>query len=198
MALARPRRHGIRSCNQRRCRGADRRCPRRSRQHPHARTCRHARLGRRQAAARAHPRVGAVRQPPAQECPSASQVGKARGRELLPRLRCRPTRLLRRHRPVRRLPADAGPLARHRRIRRAQDHRPRTGPGPHARHLGHRAAHPGCSRRACARQGPHALTWRLAVRQAGRRQGRIGRTRQHRTPSPATHRRGRAHLCRQL
>lgn len=46
---------------------------------------------------RAHPRVGAVRQPPAQECPSAPQVGQARGRELLPRLRCRPARLLRRH-----------------------------------------------------------------------------------------------------
>ena len=38
----------------------------------------------------------------------------------------------------------------------------------------------------------------LAVRQAGRRQGRIGRTRQHRAPSPAAHRRGWPHLCRQL
>ena len=120
---------------------------------------------------------GAVRQPSAQERPPASQVGQARGRELLPRLRCRPTRLLRRHRPVRGLSADAGPLARHRRIRRAQDHRPRTGPGPHARHLGHRTAHPGCSGRARARQGPHALTRRLAVRQAGRRQGRLERAR---------------------
>ena len=40
------------------------------------------------------------------------------------------------------LPADAGPLARHRRIRRTQDHRSRASPGPHARHLGHRAAYP--------------------------------------------------------
>ena len=198
MALARPRRRGIRSCDQRRCRETDRGRRGRSRQHPHARTRCHARPRRRQAAARAHPGVRAVRQPPAQECPSAPQVGQARGRELLPRLRCRPARLLRRHRPVRGLPADAGPLARHRRIRCAQDHRPRTGPGPHARHSGHRTAHPRCSRRACVRQGPHAFARRLAVRQAGSRQGRIGRTRQHRAPSPAAHRRGRTHLCRQL
>ena len=54
------------------------------------------------------PRVRAVRQPPAQERTPASQVGKARGRELLPRLRCRPARLLRRHRPVRGCPQTPG------------------------------------------------------------------------------------------
>lgn len=62
---------------------------------------------------------------------------------------------------------------------------PALAPGRHARHLGHRTAHPGCSGRACARQGPHALAWRLAVRQAGRRQGRIRASgANHRSPSP--------------
>lgn len=48
---------------------------------------------------------------------------------------------------------------------------------------------------AKARMRSRAL---LAVRQAGRRQGRIGRACQYRTPSSAAHRRGRPHLCRQL